>query len=86
MTEFVIAVDVPVFASFMAKFPEKENWELNKMEELKNLTSNLSRVDMSNAKELITKQLERWRETKVNIAITGDSGVGKSRYINAIRG
>ena len=35
--------------------------------------------------DILRKILERWREVKVNIAIAGESGSGKSSFINAIR-
>ncbi len=31
-------------------------------------------------------ELERWKDVEINIGVTGDSGVGKSTFINAIRG
>jgi predicted GTPase len=31
------------------------------------------------------EKLERWKEVKINIAILGNSGAGKSSFINAIR-
>ena len=40
---------------------------------------------VSNIEEFLRKRLEKWREVEVNIAVTGDSGVGKSSFINAIR-
>ncbi|CAB3991261.1 interferon-inducible GTPase 5-like [Paramuricea clavata] len=32
------------------------------------------------------KKLERWKEVTINLAIVGNSGVGKSSFINTIRG
>ena len=40
---------------------------------------------VSNIKEILPKRLESWQEEEVNVAITGDSGSGKSSFINAIR-
>ena len=31
-------------------------------------------------------ELEKWRDVEINICVTGESGVGKSSFINAIRG
>lgn len=36
--------------------------------------------------EYFTKELERWKDAEINVAVTGNSGVGKSSFINAIRG
>lgn len=41
---------------------------------------------LSRIKEFFKTKLEGWQEVEVNIAITGDSGVGKSSFINAVRG
>ena len=55
------------------------------IEEMKELKHEIDETGVSNIKEFIRKRLERWREVEVNIAITGDSGSGKSSFINAIR-
>ena len=59
-----------------------EEWEKTQMEELKQAVdeNGIRQVD-----EFLKKRLERWREVEVNIAITGDSGAGKSSFINSIR-
>jgi predicted GTPase len=31
-------------------------------------------------------ELENWRDVEINICVTGEAGVGKSSFINAIRG
>ena len=36
--------------------------------------------------EFFKAKLERWKEVEINIGVTGDSGVGKSSFINTIRG
>ena len=53
--------------------------------EMKELQREIDVSGVTNVKEFLRKRLERWREVKVNIAITGDSGSGKSSFINAIR-
>ena len=36
--------------------------------------------------KLCKEKLERWKEVGINFGVTGDSGAGKSSFINAIRG
>ena len=36
--------------------------------------------------EFFKIQLERWKKVEVNVGITGQAGVGKSSFINVIRG
>jgi len=57
-------------------------WEIIEMAELK---KGIEESGVSNIEEFFRKRLEKWREVEVNIAITGDSGSGKSSFINAIR-
>ena len=57
-------------------------WEIIEMVELK---KEIEESGVSNIEEFFRKRLEKWREVEVNIAITGDSGSGKSSFINAIR-
>ena len=40
---------------------------------------------VSNIEEFFKNKLECWRDVEVNIAISGNSGAGKSSFINAIR-
>ncbi|XP_029188149.2 interferon-inducible GTPase 5-like isoform X1 [Acropora millepora] len=53
--------------------------------EMKELQHEIDVSGVSNIKEILPKRLESWREEEVNVAITGDSGSGKSSFINAIR-
>lgn len=34
----------------------------------------------------IREKLESWKDVKINFCVTGDSGAGKSSFINAFRG
>ena len=57
-------------------------WEILEMVELER---EIEESGVSNIEEFFRKRLEKWRDVEVNIAITGDSGSGKSSFINAIR-
>ncbi|CAB4027195.1 interferon-inducible GTPase 5-like, partial [Paramuricea clavata] len=37
-------------------------------------------------KELLIARLIQWKDVEVKFGVTGDSGAGKSSFINAIRG
>ena len=41
---------------------------------------------VSDIGEFLNHMLRRWQDTEVNIGITGDSGTGKSSFINSFRG
>lgn len=41
---------------------------------------------MSKLKKMVVEDLDRWRKIVVNIAVIGNSGVGKSSFINSFRG
>ena len=41
---------------------------------------------VSGISEFLKEKLDTWKETEVHIGITGDSGSGKSSFVNTIRG
>lgn len=57
-------------------------WEQSSLEEVQAF---VDKNGLSNIEEFFKKKLEGWRDVKVNIAITGSPGAGKSSFINAIR-
>ena len=59
-----------------------EEWVKLEMEELQR---EIDESGVANIEEFLRKRTERWREVEVNIAITGNSGAGKSSFINTIR-
>ena len=50
------------------------------------IQDHISRNGVANIKQFLENELKLWKEVEVNIAVTGDSGAGKSTFINAIRG
>ena len=38
------------------------------------------------AYDIMKARLEEWKKIKIKLAVTGNAGVGKSSFINAIRG
>ena len=62
------------------------DWEYVTAEDAEEVKEYIVQNGVSNIRELLKEKLDRWQEAEVNIGITGDSGAGKSSYINAIRG
>ncbi|KAL9953047.1 hypothetical protein ACROYT_G040398 [Oculina patagonica] len=60
--------------------------ELINAEDLEEVKEYIKQNGVSKIKELFKKKLEKWQDVEVNIGITGDTGAGKSSFINAIRG
>ena len=50
------------------------------------IEDHISRNGVENIKQVLENELNAWKEVEVNIAVTGDSGAGKSTFINEIRG
>ncbi|XP_028404172.1 T-cell-specific guanine nucleotide triphosphate-binding protein 1-like [Dendronephthya gigantea] len=62
---------------------EDHNYELINMEDV---PQHINQYGLEGIEEFFTKKLEDWKDVVINIAITGNSGAGKSSFINAIRG
>ena len=51
----------------------------------KDVPKHIEKHGVSGIEEIFKAKLERWKNDEINIGVTGDSGVGKSSFINAIR-
>ena len=45
----------------------------------------INKHGVSGIEEFFKSKLQQWKDIKINIGVTGDSGAGKSSFINAIR-
>jgi putative ribosome biogenesis GTPase RsgA len=48
--------------------------------------TDIKREGITRAQKLMKEELEGWKTINISLAIIGNSGVGKSSFINAIRG
>ncbi len=62
---------------------ELSSWETLNMEDL---SEYIDEHGVDGIGEFFKAKLERWKDVKITIGVTGESGVGKSTFINAIRG
>ena len=63
-------------------FVGDDEWLNVEMEELQR---EIEKSGVATIDGFVRKRLEQWKSVKVNIAVTGDSGAGKSSFTNAIR-
>ena len=61
------------------------DWVQINPEDAKEFQEYIEQNGVSNIHEMLKEKLDGWQEVEVNIGITGDSGAGKSSFINAIR-
>ena len=59
-----------------------DEWVRFEMEELQR---EIDENGVSNIEKFVKERLQRWKSVKLSIAVTGNSGAGKSSFINAIR-
>ena len=60
-----------------------DSWEYIFMEDVQ---GHIEEHGVSGMEEFFKRKLDRWKDVEINIGVTGNSGVGKSSFINAIRG
>lgn len=62
------------------------SWEKVFIEDVKGKLSDSQGNLQVEIKELLKARLIQWKDVEVKFGVTGDSGAGKSSFINAIRG
>ena len=63
------------------------SWENVFIEDVKRKLSDSQGINLQvEIKELLKARLIQWKDVEVKFGVTGDSGAGKSSFINAIRG
>ena len=55
-------------------------------EEIQKTKRDIEEKGVEGALAMMREKTESWMEVEINIGVTGQSGVGKSSFINAIRG
>ena len=71
------------FHSFLKEVEKEQRKTLPKLAEIRKFFLGSGILGVQRA---MNEKLNRWKEVKINLAILGNSGVGKSSFINAIRG
>ena len=51
----------------------------------KDVPEHIKEHGVSGIEKIFKAKLEGWKNVEINIGVTGNSGVGKSSFINAIR-
>ena len=59
----------------------EESHEIVKEEDI---PGHIEKNGLDGIEEVFKAKLQRWKDVEINIGVTGDSGVGKSSFINAI--
>ena len=54
--------------------------------QMKNVLEYIEKHGVSGIEERFKAELDDWKNAEIKIGVTGNSGVGKSSFINAIRG
>ncbi|XP_077312852.1 interferon-inducible GTPase 5-like [Lithobates pipiens] len=69
-----------------SKMDSLETFHIISMEEVEEIKAALEEGDLCSATETLSQSLNEIENAPLNIAVTGESGSGKSTFVNAIRG
>ena len=61
------------------------NWESKYVQDFQKEAEKNGLRDPDSIATFFKSKMDGWKDVKVDIAITGDSGAGKSSFINTIR-
>ena len=60
--------------------------EASSLSEHENVSEYIEKHGVSGIEKRFKAELDDWKNAEIKIGVTGNSGVGKSSFINAIRG
>ena len=63
-----------------------KSWEDWYIKEAANMLQHMEEDGVSRMEKCFSQILDRWQHVEIKIALPGASGVGKSSFVNAIRG
>ena len=58
----------------------------NEIPKTKDVREHIEKYGLIGIEAFFKGKLEEWKDVEITMAVTGDSGVGKSSFINAIIG
>ena len=84
---FVLTIDHTRVVCKLCLAPHAQTMEgASSLSEHKNVSEYIEKHGVSGIEERFKAELDDWKNAKIKIGVTGNSGVGKSSFINAIRG
>ena len=63
-----------------------DGWDIISAEEIEDLQRMVKETGVKNISDYISRKTKQWKDVHINIAIVGETYVGKSTFINQLRG